>query len=56
MTTGIQLIYYLKHASTVGSYDLNIISGDYNKNDVLNKILNNNYELIFLFGQDNLKI
>tara|TARA_B100002052_G_scaffold232213_1_gene215122 strand:- start:8445 stop:10472 length:2028 start_codon:yes stop_codon:yes gene_type:complete len=45
-----------KHASTVGSYDLNIISGDYNKNDVLNKILNNNYELIFLFGQDNLKI
>ena len=30
--------YFIKHASTVGSYDLNIVSGDPNKNDVLEKL------------------
>ena len=44
-----------KHASTVGSYDLNIISGNFDKNDVLDRTLNNEFEVIFLFGQDNLK-
>ena len=44
-----------KHASTVGSYDLNIISENFNNNDVLDRTLNNEFEIIFLIGQDNLK-
>tara|TARA_Y100000992_G_scaffold299142_1_gene265454 strand:- start:703 stop:2175 length:1473 start_codon:yes stop_codon:yes gene_type:complete len=38
------------NASTVGSYDLNIIC---KTNDTLEKIDNNFFELIFLIGQDN---
>ncbi len=43
------------NASTVGSYDLNILSSDNEKNLTLEKIKNNNLEILFLFGQDNLK-
>ncbi len=45
-----------KHASTVGSYDLDIISENFNNNDVLDRTLNNRFEVIFLIGQDNLKL
>ena len=45
-----------KHASTVGSYDLNIVSGDINSNEVLKKTLNNEFEVIFLIGKDNLEL
>ena len=44
-----------RHASTVGSYDLNIVSGDINSNVVLKKTLNNEFEVIFLIGKDNLE-
>ncbi len=44
-----------RHASTVGSYDLNIVSGDINTNEVLKKTLNNEFEVIFLIGKDNLE-
>ncbi len=43
------------NASTVGSYDLGIFSSENGKNVTLDKIKNNNLEIIFLFGQDNLK-
>ncbi len=39
------------NASTVGSYDLDIID-----NETIDKVLSNQFELIFLFGQDNLNI
>ena len=42
------------HASTVGSYDLDILSSKNGKNAVLEQIINNNFEILFLFGQDNL--
>ena len=42
------------HASTVGSYDLNILSSKGGKNITLNQIKNNNFDILFLFGQDNL--
>ena len=45
-----------RHASTVGSYDLNIVSGDINSNVVLKKTLNNEFEVIFLIGKDNLEL
>ena len=45
-----------RHASTVGSYDLKIVSGDINTNEVLKKTLNNEFEVIFLIGKDNLKL
>ncbi len=45
-----------KNASTVGSYDLNIISSTSSENLTLSKTLNNEFEVIFLFGQDNLKL
>ena len=44
-----------KDASTVGSNDLNIISSSDNENITLTKTLNNEFEIIFLIGQDNLK-
>ncbi len=44
-----------KDASTVGSYDLNILSSTESKNIALTKTLNNEFEIIFLIGQDNLK-
>jgi len=42
-------------ASTVGSYDLNIVSSN-NSNDTLDKINNNYFDLVFLFGQEKIKI
>ena len=41
------------HASTVGSYDLNILSSKDDNNIVLDQIRTNNFEILFLFGQDN---
>ncbi len=45
-----------KNASSVGSYDLNLFSDNEGKNKVLDEINNGNIELLFLFGQDNLKL
>jgi len=42
------------HASTVGSYDLGILNVENEKNTTLEKIKSNQFEIIFLFGQDNL--
>ena len=39
------------NASTVGAYDLDILD-----NETIDKVLSNQFELIFLFGQDNLNI
>ena len=44
------------HASTVGSYDLNLLSSKDGKNITLNQIKNNNFDILFLFGQDNLSL
>ena len=44
------------HASTVGSYDLNILSSKDGKNTTLNQIKNNNFDILFLFGQDSLSL
>ena len=43
------------NSSTVGSYDLDILSSKNGKNITLEKIKNNQFKIIFLFGQDNLK-
>ena len=45
-----------KNASTVGAYDLDIFSSNNGKNITLEKIQQNQFEVIFLFGQDDLKI
>ena len=42
------------NASTVGSYDLNILSSNNGENIALEKLKNNNFQILFLFGQDNL--
>ncbi len=42
------------HSSTVGAYDLDLISSESNGNSTLEKIQKNTNEIIFLFGQDNL--
>ncbi len=39
------------NASTVGAYDLDILD-----NETIDKVLSNQFELVFLFGQDNLNI
>ena len=44
-----------KDASTVGSIDLNIISSTDSQNVTLTKTLNNEFEVLFLIGRDNLK-
>ncbi len=44
-----------KDASTVGSNDLNIISSTDSQNLTLTKTLKNEFEVLFLIGQDNLK-
>ena len=44
-----------KNASTVGSYDLNILSSTDGQNIALKKNENNEFEIVFLIGQDNLK-
>ncbi len=43
------------NASTVGSYFLNLVSS-YNSNDTIDKIKNNYFDIVFLFGQENIKI
>jgi len=43
------------NASTVGSYDLEILSSKNEKNITLERIKNNEIDVIFLFGQENLK-
>ena len=43
------------NASTVGSYDLDILSSRNGKNITLERIKNNAFDVIFLFGQENLK-
>ena len=42
------------HSATVGAYDLDMINFDNKINSTLNNIQNNKYELLLLFGQDNL--
>ena len=44
------------NASTVGSYDLEVLDNELEKNKTLDLIKNNEFEVIFLIGQDNLKI
>ena len=41
-------------ASTVGSYDLGIYNNDKGENQILKKLTNHNYEIVFLLGQDNI--
>ena len=43
------------NASTVGAYDLELLSSKNGKNDTLEKIKKNEFDVIFLFGQENLK-
>ena len=43
------------NASSVGSYDLNILSSNTGKNLTFERIQKHEFEIIFLFGQDNLK-
>ena len=43
------------NASTVGSYDLNILSSKNGKNITLERLKKNEFEVLFLFGQENLK-
>ncbi len=42
------------HASTVGSYDLNILTSKAEINEVLKGIEKKNFKILFLFGQDNI--
>ncbi len=43
------------NASTVGSFDLDIINSNNSENTTLERIKKNDFEILFLFGQDNLK-
>ena len=43
------------NASTVGAYDLDLINPDNSENFTLKSIKDNEFDIIFLFGQDNLK-
>ena len=43
------------NASTVGSYDLELFSSKNGENHTLEKIKKNEFDVIFLFGQENLK-
>ena len=45
-----------QNASTVGSYDLKILYNYDQKNQTLEKFSTNDYDILFLFGQDNLNI
>ena len=44
------------NASTVGSYDLEIIDANIGENRTLELIKNNDFDILILIGQDNLKI
>ena len=43
------------NASTVGSYDLDLVSSNDNKNHVIKKLNDNHFDILFLVGQDSLK-
>ncbi len=43
-----------EHASTVGAYDLDILNLNEENNSILKKIKNNQFDILFLFNQDNL--
>ena len=43
------------NAATVGSYDLDILSASGSENPTLTKIKENFFDILFLFGQDDLK-
>ena len=43
-----------KDASSVGAYDLNIINSNDGSNITLERLEKNDFEIVFLFGQDNL--
>ncbi len=43
------------NASTVGAFDLEILNNEDGKNITLEKVLDNQFEVIFLIGQDDLK-
>ena len=43
-----------ENASTVGGYDLDLLSSNNGKNLVLDEIQKNNFEVIFLLGEDNI--
>ncbi len=45
-----------KDASTVGSYDLTLFSSNNGRNLLLEKLQNNSIDLLFLIGQDKLKV
>jgi len=44
-----------ENASTVGSFDLGLYKTDNGSNEVLKKLENNEFEIVYLLGQDNLK-
>tara|TARA_Y100000590_G_scaffold417428_1_gene517167 strand:+ start:903 stop:2930 length:2028 start_codon:yes stop_codon:yes gene_type:complete len=44
-----------QNASTVGSYDLDLVSSNDNKNHVIKKLNDNHFDILFLVGQDSLK-
>ena len=44
-----------RDASTVGGFDLNLISSEDGYNNTLQNLNNNKFQIVFLFGQDNLK-
>jgi len=44
-----------QNASSVGSYDLDIVSSTSGNNETLIKIQDNQFDVLFLIGQDNLK-
>ena len=43
-----------KHASTVGAYDLDILNTNSESYSIIKKIKNNEFDILFLFSQDNL--
>ena len=44
-----------KNASTVGSYDLNVLNSRDGYNNVLEDLKKNKFKIVFLYGQDNIK-
>jgi len=44
-----------ENASTVGSFDLGLYKTEDGSNEVLKKLENNEFEIVYLLGQDNLK-
>jgi len=44
-----------RNASSVGCYDLNIISAEHEKKNIFERLKDKTFPIVFLFGQDNLK-